>query len=133
MLIAFLCGVIVFSAGLCAFLAFDNAMFKQEIAALLRRAQRAEWESAKGREQCAQAYAAADEAATARTQAEQDALSAMADADCAQRRAKNLSQHVLILMRERSQQQSLQLRAPRRFHIEKSPAQNAATRSAHIN
>ncbi len=74
--------------------------------------------------------------------AQEDALSAIADAveaedarDAANAKNANLSRHVQILMRERSQQQSLQLLAPRVFDFgrEKSPAQKAATRSAHIN
>ena len=122
MLVAFLCGTILFFAALCAFLAFDNAMLNQERAVLLRRARRAE--------RAEQGYA---EAVTARVLAERDALSAIATTVESQDKIARLSAHVRVLMRERSQLQSLQLSAPRRFQIDKSPDQIAATRSAHIN
>ena len=126
MLTAILAGAILFFGGLSAFLALDNSMLKKECAALERRADKADIETSL-------AEIAADQAHAGRVQSEQDALSAIAEAFDAQQRLKHLSMHVLKMMRERSQQQSLQLRSPRRFHIEKSPAEKAATKSASLN
>lgn len=126
MLIAFLAAIALFFFGLWAFSAFDSAMLKKECAALTRRADKADVETFL-------AETAADQAHAGRVQAEQDALSAYSETVELQQRAKRLSLHVLTMMRERSQQQSLQLKAPRRFHINKTEAQIEATRSASIN
>ncbi len=112
MLIAVLAAIALFFAGLWAFTAFDNAMSKEERAAWKRRALDAE---------------------AGRKVAEIDALSAIAAADEAQEKITRLSSHVRGLMRERSQQQSLQLPTMRVFEIDKSPEQKAATRSASLN
>lgn len=126
MLVPFLLGAILFFAGLFAFEKLDNVMLRKECVALERRADKADIETLL-------AETAAETAHDGRVQAEQDALSAYSETIELQERAKRLSTHVMNMMRERSQQQSLQLCAPRRFHIEKSPAQKMASRSAHNN
>ena len=120
MLIAFLCGAILFFASLCAFLKFDNAMLKEDVAALLRRAQRAEWESA--------------DATTARVQAEQDALSANAEAVEAQQKDKRLSAHVAGLLRQSAHDVHSTFRPRRVFHIHRAtPIQIATARRPEVN
>lgn len=120
MLTAFLCGALFFFFALCVCLKFDNAMLKQERAALLRRARRAE-----------QRHAAS---VVAQVQAEQDALSAHAEAVEVGDKVQRLSSHVASLLRQNAHHAHATFKPRRVFHIHRAtPIHIATARRPEVN
>lgn len=127
MLIAFLAAAILFFAALCAFLAFDNRMLKQENILLegynqflLRRAKRAEWKEA--------------QSIAGRVRAERDALSANAEAVEAQTRVDRLSAHVAALLRQGAHDVRVAFTPRQTYHIHRAaPVHLAAARQPENN